>query len=255
MNQSIYFNFRLVVAGILLTLGACLLWGAIPPKLRGTIFDSSRKCIGAAMMVMPLSTFLVYFLSLRSLMYNLHVASYLTACYLISILVTVGLVPLLAGRLNFKHPHFRMRFIRGLIGVPIFALPMILANIFGDAHLAYISKIFTSILLLTAMTYQIYTFCVLYREAIRRGDNYYSDDVEVDINWIIKSAICFFALEVICVVSIFFPSMGYAAEMLLTLYRAATIAYVFGQFIRFMKNFEVMMSVSEESQIPEVEPE
>ncbi len=239
---------------MLTVIGGCLFWGVIPPKLRGGIFDGSRKCIGAAIMVMPLSTLVVYFLSLRTLMYNLHVASYLTACYLISILVTVGLVPLLGDKFNFRHPHFRRRFIRGLLGVPIFALPMVLANIYGNEQSAEVAKLFTALLLFTAMTYQSVTFSRLYREAIRRGNNYYSEDIEVDIKWIIKSVVALFTLEIICASSIFFPSMGYEAEMALTIYRAVTIAYVFAQFVKFMKNFEDMMSACEIDDEAEEQP-
>ncbi len=254
MNHLLYFNIRLIIAGMLLIVGACLTWGVIPPKLRGTTFDSSRKCIGIAIMIMPFSTFVVYFLSLRTLMFNLHIASYLTACYSISILVTVGFVPLLGGTLNFKNLHFKKRFIRGLVGIPIFTLPMLLANIYGDEHMAQIMKFTTVAMLLLAFSYQSLTLGRLYRQAIRRGDNYYSDDVEVDISWIIKSVIAIYSLEIICIMSIFYPAMGYSVEMLLTIYRAVTIIYVFSQFIKFMMNFETMMSVCENPQIEDVNP-
>lgn len=254
MNHLLYFNIRLIIASMLLIVGACLAWGILPYKLRGTTFDSSRKCIGIAIMVMPFSTFVVYFLSLRTLMFNLHIASYLTACYAISILVTVGFVPLLGGTLNLRNPHFRKRFIRGLVGIPFFALPMLLANIYGDEQLAQTMKFVTVAMLLMAFSYQSITLGKLYREAIKRGENYYSDDIEVDINWIIKSVIAIYSLEVICIMSIFYPAMGYAVEMHLTIYRAVTIIYVFSQFIRFMENFETMMSVCENPQIEEVNP-
>ncbi len=255
MTHLIYFNIRLIVAGVLLALGGTLLWGIIPSKLRNTIFDNSRKCVGVAMMVMPLSTFLVYFLSLRSLMYNLHITSYLTACYTISILVTVGFVPLLGGKLNFNNPLFKKRFIRGLLGVPIFALPMILANIYGSEHSAEVTKHITFAMLATAMSYQSFTFYKHYREAIRRGNNYYSDDVEVDINWIIRSVIAIFSLEIVCALSIFLPGMDYYVEMGLTIYRVLTITYVFSQFVKFMKNYESMMSVCGNPLIDEVNVE
>ncbi len=53
--------------------------------------------------------------------------------------------------------------------------------------------------------------------------------------------------------SIFFTHMGYTAEMILTIYRVATITYVFRQFIKFMENFETRMSVSESPEIDEVD--
>ncbi|MFI3295531.1 MAG: AraC family transcriptional regulator [Rikenellaceae bacterium] len=248
MTHLIYFNIRLIIAGMLLTLGAYLFSGIIPSKLRGSIFDSSRKCIGLAVMVMPLSTILVYFASLRFQGFNLHVVSYLTACYTISILVTVGFVPLLGGKFNFR----QWRFIRGLISIPFFAMPMILTNIYGDEQSVEIAKIATTVLLMVTISYQSYIFFKFYRVAIRRGDNYYSEDIKVDINWIVRSVLAFFSLEMICAISTFFSDMGFAAELLLTIYRVATIVYVFSQFMQFMKNFESKMGVCNELQLDEV---
>lgn len=251
MTHIIYFNIRLIIAGVLLALGGTLLCGIIPPKLRGSIFDSSRKCIGMAIMTMPVSTILIYFASLRFQGCNLHVVSYLTACYIISILVTIGFIPLLGGKFNFR----QWRFIRGLISIPFFAMPIILTNIFGDEHSVEIAKVATTILLIMAILYQSYIFIKLYREAIQRGNNYYSDDVEVDINWIITSVFAFFSLEMICAISTFFTNMGFTAELLLTIYRAATIIYVFSQFIKFMSNFEKMISISDDAQIDDPKAE
>lgn len=43
MSDLVYFNIRLIIAGMLLVVGAFLFWGILPTKLRSCLFDSFFK--------------------------------------------------------------------------------------------------------------------------------------------------------------------------------------------------------------------
>lgn len=233
MSLALYLNIRLITASIILTLAVGLFLGIIPQKLRGTIYDSSRRVMAVALAIIPISTMLVYFLGLRLNNEIYHLILFFSSCYITSLLVTVSLISLLGNKLNFKDYRLIICIIFGVL-MPI---PLILARTYNSSTILDLATKITAVFLFSVVLFQCIIFRKYYKRAIQRVNNYYTDDIEVKIEWIIKSAYLLFSAQIVCSLSAFYLTMNLWIETVITLFRLFVSIYVFKSFIKFILDF------------------
>ncbi len=233
MDLHLYLNIRLIIASIMLTLAAGLFFGMIPQKLRGTIYDSSRKIMAVALSVLPIATMLVYFLGLRYDNMIDHLILFFISCYVTALLVTISLISLLGNKLNYRDYRF---IISVAVGV-LMPAPLIAAYFHNDPFVLELAIQATAVFLFAAILLQCTIFHKAYITAIRRVNNYYSDDVEVKIEWINKSAYLLFSAQIICSLSAFYLTMHLWLEVIITFFRLFVTFYVFKSFIKFILDY------------------
>lgn len=235
MTIDLYLSFRIIAATIIATLGVCLYFAYTPLKLRGSIFESSRKMMGLVFLAIPTATYIIYFSKLRYDLDNQYfVIVYLTACFVKSLLITASVIPLLGNRMEFSGSRVARKAAISLL----FPMPMVAAHLFGNKELVNITMIISSLILLTTIIYQCNKFRRRYNIAIKLTRNYYADDIEVEIDWILKSVYLLFSTQFIYAASIYFPTMGLWLELAITLSRVVVIAYVMKSFTDFTARYD-----------------
>lgn len=252
MTVEFYLLFRLVMASLLLVVGLGLTFGLIPRKLRSTIFDTSRKVMGIAIITLPIVTIFSYALEIQRLHPHLSAVIYLTAFYIITILTSVSFVSLLGDHIKFQS----MRFMRAMVGCLLFPVPLIVTIIFGDAKLIRVMTFVTTALLSGTIIHECVIFYMLYHKGIKRVNNYYSDDLAVNIKWMHNSALAMLSLGVVCSISVFRGESSLWLGVLITIHRVVVYCYVFYTFIKFIITFvEMDKGNVEENSMEEFEKE
>ncbi len=250
MIETIYYLFRFGIASIIMFLGVSLFFSDIPTKLRGTIYDRARKCMGASISMVPLAVMVSYGVNLKMTGEGYNDLIFLSAYYVMSMLAVFSFIPLLGRELNIRSP----KFIIAVTSCPIFPLPMLGACLYGDIATIRTTTFFSIVFLLTVVCYQIYTFLKYYKDAITRANHYYAEDLSVQIHWMVNSAYLIFGLEIICSVRFFFVDTPIWVDFLVTAYRFYTCLYLFRSFYKFMLGFLTEINESEESDSVEVVP-
>lgn len=109
---------------------------------------------------------------------------------------------------------------------------------YGEADLINYVLIFTNIAFVFALLHQGYIFYKLYKEAIGRANNYYSENIEVAIGWMSNAAKLVMSLGVIGCFAAFAVPNSLAMGFFFMMYCFAIYIYVFKRFHHFMFTFD-----------------
>lgn len=222
-----------------------LTFGIIPKKLRSTIFDSSRRIMGFSIMVLPIATITSFSPRFLNFSRDWGTLIHLTSVYIIAVFVAISFLSLLGD----KRLLGSAKFIRTILGCFLFPIPLTSAIIYGDHAIINIATTITSVILLTTIVYESVTFYILYQNGVKRVNNYYSDDIAVNIKWLHNSALFMLSIGLISGIHALVPNTPIWCNFIITLYRGFVFLFVFFSFMRFIKSFANM-----ESSIPNHNP-
>lgn len=148
MTLDLYLDIRIIVAASVATMGLCLLFGSLPNRLKGTIYDSSRKAMGVATTILPLATFIMFFSQVRYTNYNLYILLLLTAYHMFAVMISITYVPLLGNKIKYKS----RKIVSLVISCFVFPIPLLLANIYGSQQTIKTTAIVTALALMVIIT-------------------------------------------------------------------------------------------------------
>lgn len=230
MTLDLYIDLRLIAATVIMTLGLSLIFSQIPNQLKGTIYETSRKVMGMATLILPTTTFIMVFTQVRYVNYNLYVLLLLTACYIFAMMVSLIFIPLLGNRLNPKSLKFRSV----ITSCFIFPIPLILANLYGSQQVIKTTANVTALTLMVVIIASTVGFFKQHSIAVKRVNNFYAENFEVEIHWMLHSYYLILAMQLLTCSSTFFYNIPIWIDLVLTTFRVAVFIYILVSFNKFV---------------------
>ncbi len=208
------------------------MFGTITEALKGGRYHTARRCTGAAFMTTPIAGFIFYFFNFAysDKMY-LATAVNLSAYYATAILLAIAFLSIIghkSDRLNWRYTLLASSYFLYLIPVwwPIISKQ--------EDHI-YQGHIVANALLISSIASMLIYGRIVYKRALKRIDNYYSENIKSNINWIARSIYLFIGLGVIAVISPFANHYSIWLCLIYLLYQFGVYIYVYGS----MKRFEI----------------
>lgn len=237
--------------GLLFFFGAYLILGKLPNKLKGSTYAMSRVTMGIANLVLAIVIAIFYFFDIRSFGQFFSPLINLTSYFLISILLALSFIPLLGGRNHYTPKRIYKSFILWII----YTILLWCVVLFCDEKIINISLIIAAILFLINTIGLINLFALSYRDAIKSVENYYSDNIEVNISWMIRTIYFVVGLGLTGGIAAF---GSFAPKWIATVYMGYTIfvfIYIFVCFVNFTVYYSDIIGAQKESEvelIPEI---
>lgn len=240
--EEYYSQLQFAVWVQLLITGSYLLIGMVPDNPIFKSYRKSRKIMGIAFFVYCLQFFLQWKFDAREHYPMVASGLNISFFYLATILLGFSFISLL------KEKYFTTSRVIWAIMIWAMVSTIVWVSIFFLSE-----EISKWILIASALWLFIYVchiswvFFGAYRNAVRKIQNYYSEDVDTFISWISKSVFCAIFMGLLC------SGMAFAPKWLITIYLACSIPffyYIFIRFIDYLVNYEtVENAIDEESDL------
>ncbi len=246
---DIYYSYSLFAAWVLLFFfGIYLFWGKVPDK-GFDLYLRSRKILGVALFLFAVQVFVQWLFDFRGKNPQIASALNLTCFYLQAILFGMSFISLLDKRyIN------RRQIVSDFTKWILFVIYLWVSVLAVPSPLSHILLLLASAFFFIDATRITLIFFRTYRIAVKKVQNYYSENVDCFVHWLYKSTygIIFFGL--ICSVMAFAPKWAVTIYMSLGIFM---FIYIFVCFLNYMINFEqieIAVEESEDEQANESEP-
>jgi len=246
---DIYYSYSLFAAWVLLFFfGIYLFWGKVPDK-GFDLYLRSRKILGVALFLFAVQVFVQWLFDFRGKNPQIASALNLTCFYLQAILFGMSFISLLDKRyIN------RRQIVSDFTKWILFVIYLWVSVLAVPSPLSHILLLLASAFFFIDATRITLIFFRTYRIAVKKVQNYYSENVDCFVRWLYKSTygIIFFGL--ICSVMAFAPKWAVTIYMSLGIFM---FIYIFVCFLNYMINFEqieIAVEESEDEQANESEP-
>lgn len=248
MGYSFYWILLLLTNGILIFMGLHLIFGAITPELKGSIYHTARRYAGAAFSVTPIASFIFNFLEV---VYDervyLATAVNLTSFYLTAVLFSIAFLNIIGNRLN----KLRKRFISMEISFLVYLIPTWGPIVFNNMEIIKTCHIISNIILCTYVIIILIYIYIVYKDLITRIDDYYSEEIAANTKWIKSSLLLFIGLGLITLVAPFSNHYNIILCLIYVIYQASVYTYIYSGFHRF----EITtLSLADEAESDDTEP-
>lgn len=233
VSFSLFMNILIGSAVLLLYMGFGLIFDPIPVRLKGSIFDISRRYLGVAFLVLPTITFVYYFGGYINMPPYLGEAMNLTGYFIISELVAIAFMPLVIGGYKFNRADIIKRLFTSLL----YSSPMWIAIWAANtAIIEYVLYIVSAVLLCTIL-YKTIEFLKLYNIAVKRASNFYDNDIGYNIQWLRNSIYLIILLGVVSCFAAFLVPESITLAPVVMLFTLSIFIYIYKSAYRFIVTY------------------
>ncbi len=219
-----------MIDGVLLFMGLNLIFGATLAQLKGGSYHRARQFMGLAFIVSPITAFIFYALDLPNCGNPyLATAVNLTDYYAIAILMNLSFLTVIGH----NRRQLQIAFTLLNSSFALYLIPVWLPIIFGNTEWILRGHIIANIMIGLCCCCTVIFIHHTYRGALKRLDDYYSDEVKSHISWVVKSLYLFIILGVIATIS---PFSHHYPKLLSALYLVCQLTvyvYMFGGIRRY----------------------
>lgn len=236
--------------GLLFFFGGYLIFGKIPNKLKKSTYAISRVVMGVANLVLAIIITVFYFFDIKSLGPFFSPVINLTSYFLISILIALSFIPLLGGTHHYTPNLIKISFIIWIT----YSITLWCFIFFCDENVINIALIVAALFFLLHTVGLITLFSYSYRDAVKSAENYYSDNIEVNISWMMRTIYFVVGLGLTGGLAAF---GSFAPKWISTAYMGYTVfvfLYIFVCFVNFTVRYSDIIS-SQKSREVELIPE
>lgn len=250
---NIYIALIIVKTTLLLYFGLHLLIKSVPERLKNSVFDTVRKLISAAFLIVAINTIGFPLMDFGHIAPKYNITFNLSCYYIVSWIFALSFTYLISKKSNYRHPKLKWIVLSWFI-YPIPMLATINFNIEPEV-INIIQIISATLLFATVIGQTLYVF-TRYKNAVRQGENYYSEDINININWIVKSM---YLIVSIGILSCLIAFAIYTSKLIITIYFilvTGVFVYIFESLVTFMITFYKIVLDNKEEQtilIPEIE--
>ncbi len=240
--ERFYFDTLLLAWAFTLYFGIYFIFGKVPKKEIFSLYERSRKVLGIGLIIYGVHMFLQWKLNFRTNAPHLATALNLSCLYIEAIIFGMSLISLLDGK-YINGRQIRRDFIAwGIWEVIVWSTVFSL-----DGTLRSIILIIAAIwFFLEALRISI-LFFKTYNRAIKKMQEYYSEEIEIFIKWMLKSVygVVFYGL--------FGAVQAFGSKGVIGVYTFVGIfllGYIFSCFINYLVNYEeVERAIKEEDSL------
>lgn len=246
MNNESYTLALIILASMLLYFGLYLILGAIPKKLKGSAYQTARRYMGAAFLVIVASVGFYFTLDLDDQQIKYRVMLNLSSYFVASKLFAASFFTLLGVKVTTRNPKLIVSHILSIL-YPI-ALTSC-ALLINDIDLNELIAKIAAMLLLISIIIEVVVFFRLYRRFISQGSLYYGKGAYTYLRWMLKSVYFIIAAGVVCGFFALYSSVLSKFVLFLFLsYFVGTCIYIFNSFLRFVTAYGEMQEKSHHSE-------
>ncbi len=239
MSEEIVKVILILEAALLLHFGLTLLFAKLPSKLIRSAYGHSRRLMGGVFLLLSAGIFGFYLSRFSELGSYFRVAYNLSLYYTVAAIMSLSFATLIG-----RKPDYRSGRVLYLILSVLAFVSLAFGVCFVDdysitraVHISLAAFLFASI-----AVFVVYFF-VRYREAIARGEAYYSEDIEIHIGWMKRSIYSIIGVGALSSIFAFSMVMSPWMRALFLFYFIAACGYIYSSFLNFVKVFVSLSNV------------
>lgn len=242
MNNESYALALIILASMLLYFGLYLMLGAIPKKLKGSAYQSARRYMGSAFLVIVFAVVFYFTMDLDEKLTKYRVALNLSSYFIASKLFAASFFTLLGVKASFTNPKLVVSHILSLL-YPITLISCTL--IIDEAEINRIIDQVAAILLFVNIIIEVIIFFKLYRRFISQGSLFYGKESYTHFRWMLRSVYFIIIAGVACAYFALYSTVipKYILFCFLV-YFVATCIYIFNSFLHFATTYGEMQEKS-----------
>lgn len=233
MTPESYKLFLMIVASLLSYFGVYMIFGALPDKLKGSVYDHARMLMGGAFAILAISIFVFYLTSIQNLELKYRVAYNLSIYYNVSVLMTLSFITLIGKKLNYLSGGCLL----SIISCPLYVLTMWGGCLCRSEGATTTIHIIGAIFLFLAIVVEMIFFFKKYRQAVARGDDNFAEDIEIHISWMKRSVYAIIAIGVLCAPFAFSSLISTWLRIAFLVVFISGCTYIFNSFLSFVLVF------------------
>ncbi len=235
MPIKIYDTSLIVLGCMLCYLGAYLILGGIPQRLKNSSYERSRRFMGAAYLVIALSIAVFFTMNMHDLESRYRIALNVSCYFIAAKLFFASFATLIKRKIVLSRANLIYTY-----SFP--SLAWLIVTIENPTTLIVV-QVLSVIALLTGIIIDIQHFRKIYNEALDDGELYYAEGINVYINWMNKSVMLMIIAGVFSSLFAVFSSLINQWILLAYLiYFIGGCMYIFSKFMHFMNIYNDVSS-------------
>ncbi len=228
-------SIQSAMACILLIMGTHLIGGAIPKELKASCYDSSRKLMGIAMLIFPITTSVYYGTRICQLSHDYATALNITSFSIISTIIVSSLTTFIGEKIKTTSA----RGIMILISTTLYPMMAWVAILAEDGTATLFIHIVTITLIISQTIYQaicLISSCIAAKE---HKCNKLGDNNELELKHTNKCMVVIGIYAIASIIASFSMRMNMPKwwQILFLVHTIATFVYIYELYISYMVNY------------------
>ena len=226
-----YYSDTLLISWVLMLIfGGYMLFGKNPSRPIFKPYIQSRRILGIGYMLFSIMYFLQWKYDFRDYIPSIATGLNLSSYYLIALCFGISFISLLDNSFMNKK-----RIIKGIIKWLLFTLIIVIDLFLINGKFQSYILICSSIFFIGDVTRIIILFFRTYHQALNKMENYYSDNIDGFVRWLIKSVHAIIIIGLSGGIITFLPKKAVTIYAILGI---IVLSYVFFSLINYLVDYE-----------------